>query len=149
MLIARVVMSVVMIIAIMTVVPVLRGTCDVNVSPSVVSRLMRSHPVRVSKSIAHKKKWYQQNRDKPVHPLDPICSNLVRKRQFVHKITRLSPRFYNTSRKSGLCWRPPTGRELRSRDRCWISMLKRRLSGWTKRALWNFLGREEVTDLVV
>ena len=90
MLIARVVMSVVMIIAIMTVVPVLRGTCDVNVSPSVVSRLMRSHPVRVSKSIAHKKKWYQQNRYEPVHSSDPICSNLVRKRQFVQEITRLT-----------------------------------------------------------
>jgi hypothetical protein len=93
MLIVRVVMSVVMIIAIMTVVPVLRGTCDVNVSPPVVSRLMRSHPVRVSKSIAHKKKWYQQNCYKPVHSSNPIYSNLVRKCQFVHEIARLSRRF--------------------------------------------------------
>lgn len=28
-------------------------------------------------------------------------------------------------------------------------MLERRLFGWTKRALWNFHGREEVTDLEV
>jgi hypothetical protein len=49
-------MSMVMTIRSVTVVPMMKSTSDVDVCPNLISRLMRSIPVHVGKSITHKKK---------------------------------------------------------------------------------------------
>ena len=56
---------------------VLCSTCDVDMGSPLACRSMRSRPMSMSKAIAHNKEWNQQNRYKPVHPLDPIRISLA------------------------------------------------------------------------